>query len=204
MDGLKHPVGEQPANIYWRRRLFLIIAIVVLALFLWWAISALTSSKGTPTHSPSGASSPETTVSTSPTSTAAADPGRTCTGDDYTVATAIAADVPASKKAPFTVTVTSTADSPCIIDPTADSKLTVRSGNDQWFDSSDCPSSFALFDAEAFLIEAGKSHDLKTTWNYGRDDKGCVDKLQTAKAGTYKATITVAGVKGDEVTFRVG
>lgn len=203
MDGLKHPVGEQPANIYWRRRVFVIVAIVVVALFLWWAISALTSSSGSPANTPSVTSSPDSTASTSPTATAAADPGRTCTGDDYTVATTVSDSVSSSKKVPFTVTVTSTADSPCIIDPTADSKLTVRSGNDQWFDSSDCPSSFSLFDSEAFLIEAGKSHDLKTTWNYGRDDKGCSDKLQPAKSGTYKATLTVAGVKGDEVTFAV-
>lgn len=201
MDGLKHPVGEQPANIYWRRRLFVIIAIVVVALFLWWAISALSSSPGakTPTTTPD----PTNSVSTSPTSSAAADPGRTCTGDDYTVATDVPAEVSASKKVTFTVTVTSTADSPCIIDPTKDSKLTVRSGSDAWFDSSDCPADFALFDAEAFLIEAGKTHDLKTSWNYGRDDQGCLDKLQAAKSGTYKATVTVAGVKAEEATFAV-
>jgi len=201
MDGLKHPVGEQPSNIYWRRRVFVIVAIVVLALFLWWAISALTSNSGTPSPTPSGTSSPQSTLSTSPT--ASADPGRTCTGEDYTVAANVAAEVSASKKVAFTVTVKSKADSPCIIDPAKDSKLTVRSGSDAWFDSSDCPADFKLFDAEAFLIEAGKSHDLKTSWNYGRDEKGCLDKLQAADSGTYKATVTVAGVKADEATFAV-
>lgn len=197
MDGLKHPVGEQPANIYWRRRVFVIVAIVVFALFLWWAISALSS--GSPGTAPT--SSPESTVTNSPT--VSADPGRPCTGDDYTVATTVPVEVSASEKVAFTVTVTSTSDSPCKLDPTADSKLAVRSGNDAWFDSADCPADFALFDSEAFIIEPAKTRDLTTTWNYGRDDKGCVAELQKAKAGTYKATVTVAGVKADEATFAV-
>jgi len=197
MDGLKHPVGEQPANIYWRRRLFVIVAIVVVALFLWWAISALASDSPGASPTPS----PESTVSPSPTDVA--DPGRACTGEDYAVATAVPAEVSASKKVTFTVTVTSTADSACKLDPTADSKLTVRSGNDAWFDSSDCPADFVLFDSEAFILEPAKTRDLTTTWNYGRDEKGCAADLQTAKDGTYKATVTVAGVKADESTFAV-
>jgi predicted component of type VI protein secretion system len=197
MDGLKHPVGDQPANIYWRRRMFVIVAIVVFALFLWWAISSLSSDS--PGASPT--SSPESTVSTSPTVNA--DPGRPCTGDDYTVVAAVPAEVSASKKVSVTVTVASASDSACKLDPTTGSKLTVRSGNDAWFDSADCPAEFALFDSEAFILEPAKTRDLTTTWNYGRDAKGCLAELQTAKDGTYKATVTVAGVKADEATFAV-
>jgi hypothetical protein len=200
MDGLRHPVGEQPSNVYWKRRVFVLVAIVVVALFLWWAISSL----GSGSTSPGATNSPNPSVSPSNSPSVSADPSRACTGEDYMVTTSVAAEVSASKAASFTVTVSSTSDSPCVIDPTKDSKLTVRSGNDAWFDSSDCPADFVLFDAQAFVMEPAKTHDLKTSWNYGRDAKGCVAELQQAKSGTYKATVTVAGVKAAEATFHVG
>ncbi|MGC4175522.1 hypothetical protein [Demequina sp.] len=197
MDGIRHPVGNQPANIYWRRRVFVVVAIVVLALFVWWVISMLSGGSSDPK------TTPEVTTSPTVTTSAAPDLDRACTGNDYTVVVDVPAEVSGSKKVSFTATVTSTADTPCIIDPTVDSKLTVRSGSDAWFDSSDCPADFALFDSEKFMLDSGKTRDLKTSWNYGRDEKGCVADLQTAKSGTYKATVTVAGVKADESTFAV-
>jgi len=197
MDGLKHPVGEQPSTVYWRRRVAVIAGIVVLGLLVWWILSSLGGST-----SPGASNSPDSTITTSAGPTDNADPSQACTGNDYTVVTDVPAEVSGSNKVAFTVTVKSTADSPCIIDPTKDSKLTVRSGDDAWFDSSAC-TDFALFDAEAFMIEAGKTRDLTTSWNYGRDEKGCLADLQAATDGTFKATVTVAGVKAKESTFHV-
>jgi len=198
MDGLKHPVGEQTPNVYWRRRVAVIAAIIVLGLLVWWVLGALTAGPATP-----GASnSPGATTSPSPTESTAADPGRDCTAEDVKVAAVAPETIAASKAPTFTVTVTSTASSPCIVDPTKGSKIVVRSGDDQWFDSSKC-TDYTTFDAEPFLLDAEGEHELTTSWNYGRDDAGCSADLQEADAGTYKVKATVSGVAAKEATFTV-
>ena len=198
MDGLTHPVGDQPAAVYWKRRAFVVAGIVVLALFLWWAISSLGGNSSTP-----GAStSPDPTGSVSPDATAAADPSRACSDADFTAATAVPAQVSGSKKATFTVTLTSTASTPCVVDASKGSKLVIKSGSDTWFDSSKC-SAYVTFDAEPFMLDAGATHELKTSWNYGRDDKGCSADLQKATKGFYWATATVANVAAEKKQFEV-
>ena len=198
MDGIRHPVGEQPTNVYWKRRLAVVIAIIVLGLLVWWAISALTSSNtpaGTPTADPS--------VSASPSTSAAADPGRDCTAEDFTVATGPEnANFKGDKVPTFTVTVKSTADTPCMVDPTKASKIVVKSGTELWFDSSKC-TDYAVYDAQKFLLEAGASHELTATWNRGRDQAGCSAELVDADTGYYWVTATVQGVSASKLQFQL-
>lgn len=198
MDGLRHPVGSQPPNVYWKRRLAVLVGVVVAALLLWWIVSVLTSGSSTPGTT----TSPEATTSSSTSSTAVADPSRACTSEDFTVAAVAPATVAASKAPTFTVTVTSVASSPCVIDPTKDSKISIRSGDDHWFDSSKC-TDYNVYNAEEFMLDTGADHELTASWNYGRDDAGCSGDLVAAKAGTYRVTATVAGVSAKEQPFSV-
>ena len=198
MDGIRHPVGDEPTTVYWKRRLAVVIAVVVLGLLLWWVISALTSSNApstTPTTTP--------TVSTSPSTSAVADPGRDCAADEFTVATGPANANFAGDTVPtFTVTVTSTAASPCMVDPTKASKIVVNSGDVLWFDSSKC-TAYAAYDAEKFLLDKGATHALTTTWNRGRDDAGCSKDLVAAPAGYFWITATVQGVTAEKLQFQL-
>jgi len=198
MDGMRHPVGDEPTNVYWKRRLAVVIAIIAFALLLWWVISALSSSDtpaGTPTTSP--------TVSTSPTTSAAADPGRDCTADDFTVTTGPEnANFKGSAVPTFTVDVKSAADTPCMVDPTTASKIIVKSGDELWFDSSKC-TDYAVYDAQKFLLDAGASHELTATWNRGRDQAGCSAELVDADTGYYWVTATVQGVSASKLQFQL-
>jgi len=199
MDGLKHPVGDQPANIYWRRRLFVIVAIVVLALFLWWAISALSSNSKTPGAAPTNTS----TSTASPSPTVNADPSRTCTDADVTVVSGPENASFAGNKVPtFTITVTSIADTPCVVDPATASKIVITSGEDTWFDSSKC-NGYEVFDAEKFVIEPQGTKELSTTWNKGRDDKGCSADQQAGTKGYYWFKATLQGIAADKLQFQL-
>lgn len=199
MDGLTHPVGDQPAAVYWKRRAFVVAGIVVVALFLWWAISSV---GGGDPQTPGAGSSPDPSVSSSPDASVAADPSRACTDTDFIAAAAVPNQVSGSKKLTVTVTLTSTADSPCIVDVSKKSKLIIKSGKDTWFDSTTCEG-YVTFKAEPFMLDAGAEHELKTTWNYGRDAKGCEPDKVTAKSGFYWAHATVAGVSAEKKQFQV-
>ena len=200
MDGLTHPVGDQPPEVYWKRRLAVIVAVVVLALLLWWLISAMTGGSGTPATTPGATNSanPTSTSSTSPA--AVADPSRPCTDADVTVVTTSDSTFNGDAVPTFAVTVKSKASTPCVVDPTMGAKIVIVSGSDTWFDSSTCKN-YAAFDSEKFVIEAGDKHELTATWNRGRDEKGCSTKLQPADTGSYWVTATVQGVKAAKVQF---
>ena len=198
MDGIRHPVGEQPTNVYWKRRLAVVIAVIVVGLLVWWAISALTSS-----NAPSTPPTTAPTVSTSPSTSAVADPGRDCTAEEFTVASGPANANFAGDTVPtFMVTVTSTAASPCMVDPTTASKIVVKSGNDVWFDSSKC-TTYAVYNAEKFLLDTGAKRDLTATWNRGRDTAGCSTELVAADTGYYWIATTVQGVSAENLQFQL-
>ena len=203
MDGLTHPVGDQPPEVYWKRRLAVIVAVVVLALLLWWLISAMTGGSGTPATTPgaSNSANPTSTSSTSPATVA--DPSRPCTDADVTVVAGPQnAAFKGDKRPTFKITVTSKGPSACMVDPTTNSKIVIKSGDEKWFDSSTCKD-YATFDAEKFLLQPGDVKDLSTTWNRGRDDKGCSADLQTAHPGYYWITATVQGLAADKLQFQL-
>lgn len=199
MDGLKHPVGEHTANVYWRRRVSVIAAVVLFGLLVWWIVGALTADSA----EPGGGSSPEPTASVSTSPTAAADPGRPCSDVDITVATGPKDAVFTASKTPtFKVTVKSVADTTCVVDPGKDSKIVIASGSDTWFDSSTCEG-YSVYDAEKFLIEPGDKHTLTATWNTGRGETGCPGGDPTRHAGFYWITATVQDVSADKLQFEV-
>lgn len=200
MDGLKHPVGEQTPNVYWRRRVSVIVLIILLGLLVWWVVGALTND----TADPGGSTSPEPTISTSTSPTAAADPSRPCVDADITVTSGPKDGVFSASEPPtFTVTVKSVADSTCIVDPTKDSKIVITSGDEKWFDSATC-TDYNVYDAEKFIIEPGAKKELTASWNLGRDAAGCPsDEKPAADKGFYWFTATVQGVAADKLQFEV-
>jgi len=200
VDGLRHPVGDQPSNVYWKRRVAVLAGVVVAVLLVWWILSSLTGGSA----SPGTAKSPGPTVSpsTSPSSTLALD--RACTDADVEVTTGPKdAGFGTNEMPTFDVTVTSVGSSACMVDPKATSTIVIASGNDTWFDSSTCKD-YAVFDAEKFLIQPGDKHELTASWNRGRGDKGCSADLQPATKGYFWVTTTVGGVSADKLQFHIG
>ena len=205
MDGLTHPVGDQPPEVYWKRRLAVIVGIVVLALLAWWLFSALAGGSkdpgSTPNSTPGTTNSAGATVSASPS--VSADPSRACTDADITVVTTSAATFTGDTLPTFKVTVTSKASSPCVVDPTVNSKIVIVSGSDTWFDSSTC-AGYNVYNAEKFVIEPAATHDLTAGWNRGRGAAGCSTDAQPADTGSYWVTATVQGITAAKVQFALG
>jgi hypothetical protein len=200
MDGLKHPVGEQTPNVYWRRRVAVLAVIVLLGLLLWWIIGVVTEGSA----EPSASTSPETSVSPSTSAAASSGDVPDCAAEDLTIATGPENLIFAGDEKPtFTVAVTSAATQTCIVDPAKDSKVVVTSGDETWFDSTTCDD-YTVFDSEKFVIEPGASHDLTASWNKGRGEAGCATDLQDGQKGYYWIAAQVQGVSGDKLQFQLG
>lgn len=198
MDGLRHPVGTEPSEVYWKRRLAVVIAIAVLVLMLWLVISSLAS------PSPAGTPSPEPTVSTSPSAnpTSVQALNRPCTSAD--VSLAMAANpraVPSGAMPSFDVTIEQVSDSPCKLDTTADgTQLLITSGSDRIYSSTDC-SGDATIKPQQFLLQPGAQEGMTLSWDRSRSAPGCAKVTATPGAGTYHAKLTIQGIAAQDAVF---
>ncbi|WP_156155842.1 hypothetical protein [Demequina phytophila] len=205
MKGLRAPVGNQPSEVYWRRRIVLLVALGVVVALGWLIVSALSSdgAKADPSAKPeavsSSSTSPEPTEST--TATASHEVGA-CAKDAIEVSMAAnPANVPADTQPKFDVTIDQNGDVPCVLDATGDNtRLVITSGDDRIWSSADCPAEQALIGKE-WLLDAGASKDVQVAWPRIRSAEGCAATDQAPGAGTYWAQVTVAGVKADAVPF---
>ncbi|WP_062298923.1 hypothetical protein [Demequina maris] len=208
MKGLRAPVGNQPSEVYWRRRIVLLVALAVIVALGWLIVSALSSDGAEPTASSTPTTSTAPTSSTSPSpsvsqsESAASDDVTACVDGAISVSVAPnPASVPADKQPRFDVTIEQDGDVPCVIDATGkDTKLVITSGDDRIWSSNDCPAEEALI-GKSWLLDAGDTKDVQVAWPRIRSAEGCAAVDQAPGAGTYWATVTVAGVKADAVPF---
>jgi len=197
MDGLRAPVGEQPAKVYWVRRLVVVLIVVAFLLAaVWWLASVFGDAAQT-------GASPTATPSPTVSESVSEDPARACTGSDISVVTTSPLSFEGSDPpAAFTVTVELTSDSPCAVDPNVDSKVVIKSGEEVWFDTSECPD-YPPFGSQAqrFVLQ-DEPRELTTRWNFGRGDDACFGEPKATK-GYFWVIATVQGVEAEPVQFEV-
>ena len=200
MDGLRHPVGTEPSEVYWKRRLAVVIAIAVLALMVWLVISSL----GSPSPSTSPPTSPGASLGPSVNPTSVAALNRPCTSADVSLAMAANPSTVASGATPsFDVTIEQVSDSPCKLDTSADgTQLLITSGSDRIYSSTDC-SGDATIEAKQFLLQPGAQEGLTLTWDRSRSAAGCTKVTATPGAGTYHAKLTIQGIAAEDAVFRL-
>ncbi len=206
MDGLRNPVGELPPEVYWRRRIVIGAALVIVIAVLWVLI---TSPRGDDKGSATGPStSPNVTtsvdVSSSPGVTLDVD--RACTDVDVAVTAAASSSTFAAGALPvFNVTVTMTGLSPCKLSVTPEnSSLAIRSGSDRIFNSTDCPADATVTQREFILQPGMEDQAFQLTWNRKRSAEGCTTVTAEPRAGTYRATVTLQGIAAEEAVFNLG
>lgn len=220
------PDVRLPPSVYWRRR-FVVLGlplVVIVVLVLWLtnrgghddAASAVAPS-GRPTSSasthPAGATHPAaathstapTTPAPSSTPTHSAPPGGVpdCAPPALTVAlTTGAASVPAGVSPSFTVTVTNTGNTQCVVDTGAlHEQVVVTSGTDRVWSSKDCAP--AGSPARTLLLAPGMKDATQVAWNRVRSAAGCPAHLPAPKPGSYQATVSLAGATGGPVAFQL-
>ncbi|MDM4761632.1 hypothetical protein QT381_01240 [Galbitalea sp. SE-J8] len=189
MSTFRHPVGSQPPNVYWRRRLVVGIgALVVLIVIL---LIVFVPKGGTPATQHT--SNPPTDPSTSATAPA-------CAADALTVtASSDKAKYAAGELPQLSYTVTNNGAAACTIDadPTKQEFL-ITSGKqkEKYWSSKDCQTDAAT--AVPYTIEAGKdvSSSVPVEWDRTRSSTTTCDGGRTAvpSGATYQLTITIDGV----------
>jgi hypothetical protein len=212
-------VTEQrlPASVYWRRRFVVLgIPLILVVVLVFWLVnrsggpSEAVSGGGTttpavtptPTHA-SSASAPA--ASAPPTSAPPANGGiADCAPPTLTVAIAPdAASVPAGSAATFTVTIKNAGNTPCVVDAgELKREVVIVSGNDRIWSSKDCAP--ANSPARQLLLSPGMSDVSHIAWNRVRSAQGCPGGLPAPNAGTYQATVALAGTSSGPTVFQLG
>ena len=190
MSHLFRPVGPHSTRVYWKRRI-VVLAVLVVLVGAVIGIGTALAKKGTPAPGPTppAATGKDKDSAKSP-QCGKADIDLTLTADAQTYA--------AGTNPRFSIELRNAGDRPCLVDVNATTRvLQVVSGKDDVFSSGHC----AEGTPRLLLLKAAETDATTITWERMRSDKTCPAKPAVAKAGTYKASVTLAGATSKEVTF---
>jgi hypothetical protein len=206
MEGLRHPVGELPPDVYWRRRVTILAFAVLAILVIFFLLkAAFASDDQTTKPGPSSTSSgiPSGLPSASPNSSVSTSPGdiRACGTGDLSIDLAPTTRDFAGPALPsFNATVTQTGLTSCVVDTTATgSELLVTSGSDRIWSSKDCLS--GALPLQQVVLAPDESRVIQVNWSRIRSNESCAANLPSPRAGTYHAVLTLAGVDSSTTTF---
>jgi hypothetical protein len=203
VDGVRKPVGDQPPEVYWRRRILVLGVVALIGVVIWYLV---TSPRGTDEpSSPDVTTSPTVspTVTTSLSPGAGLDAARPCDDADVTItANPNPGTFPAGSLPVFDVSISMDGVSPCKLTVTQEnSELLITSGNDRVYSSLDCPNDATINERE-FILQADSPDEMfQVTWNRQRSAPGCATVTTTPGAGYYWAAITVQGIASEPVQF---
>jgi hypothetical protein len=205
MDGLRNPIGEEPPEVYWKRRLVAAIALVLVIVVIWVLIAAATGGDDGDS-TPGSNAEPASSISASADATDSTDSSvRACGESDLTITTtANPATVPEGALPAFDVSLAQDGSSACLLDTDADgTELLITSGTDRMFSSLDCPDDGTIASTQ-LVLEPGATEDLSVTWNRQRTLPECATETAEPGAGTYKAALTIQGITSEVATFKLG
>lgn len=154
MSTIKNPVGRQSSNVYWRRRLVVLLGLVaviaIIVLIIVGRGSATDDVGAGPSSKPAASTSPEPSVA--PEATDGAD----CVEAQIRVeAITDQGNYSAGELPLLSLSVTNTGTNNCVLDVgTSQQVYSITSGKDQYWISTDCQE--GAEDAEV-LLEAGKT-----------------------------------------------
>ncbi|NTW41766.1 MAG: hypothetical protein HGA44_18110 [Cellulomonadaceae bacterium] len=210
MSFLLHPPGDQPARVYWVRRLVVAAALLLtVALVVGLAIAVRSLLGGgqadadVPPDTAAGAATTATTPPAEQTEVTDQTGPVACTPTDLTLTlTSDARTYPAGTSPVLTVAMTNSGTATCTVDAgEAAREILITSGPDRIWSSLDCPAEPA---ERLLLLEPGARDEVAVTWPRIRSESGCTAGLPEPRAGTYTVTVTVLGVSGTAVVFDLG
>lgn len=205
MSTFRNPVGPQPTNVYWRRRLVVgigLLAVLVIILLIVFSPKGSGTPTGTKTTDAAVPGDPATPGSTSPP-VAATTP---CDTADLTVTAKTDKASYSSEEVPqLSFTVTNEGSKACVLTAGSDvQEFKIASGSEVYWNSTDCQTDEV---AATTPIDAGGQVDGgQLSWNRTRSDKAACDDVGAAvPAGdvTYSLTVTVNGVESKPVKLRL-
>jgi hypothetical protein len=201
MSSLLHPVGPEPAGVYWRRRIIVIIGILLVLGLLWLLISpggssAPASSSASPTPLPTLST---TAPSASPSASVS---GAPCADSDIAVSVTTEQQAfPVGGPVEFVMKISNTGAVACVRDVgTIANTFVVTSGGFDVWNSNACSSSEEAQEEE---IPAGEAFAVKGTWDGTVTANGCENAIP-AEAGAYQVEASNGEVVSEPVTFGLG
>lgn len=204
MSGFRNPVGDEPPETYWRRRLIVIGVVVLAIVLLWFLISATLAGDGedkssTPDSSPGATLSPDAEAATDP-----GDPNRPCTAADLAVSTVPSpSNVNVGGSAAFDVTVEHNGGSACALSTAGDgTSMVIGSGKDDVYYNSAWCTDTPVFEEANWILQPGDRQVVQSSWNTQRHNESC-ESGSNGGAGTYWAEISVAGVEAEQARFQL-
>ncbi len=192
--GVLRPEGSLPPRVYWVRRAVVLAALLAVVVLAVMGVRALTGGDATaadPTPS-AGAEAPapeETQDAGTPA----------CAPDALAVEmSADATSYPAGALPTFTVRLTNTGGTACLVDAgDAQRQILITSGSDRIWASTDCPSGEPL----QLLLAPDQTDERQVQWDRNRSAEGCAPDQAAAQPGTYQAVLTLAGATAEPVVF---
>ncbi len=197
-----HPVGPEPASVYWRRRIIVVIGILIVLGLLWWLISLSGGSAPTSSASPSPLPTLTSAAPGTSASPSASVSGAPCADTDIEV-TVTTEQQAYSVGGPveFVMKISNTGTVPCVRDVgTIANTFVVTSGGFDVWNSDACSSSEEAQEEE---IPAGEAFAVKGTWDGTVTANGC-DNATPAEAGAYQVEASNGDVVSEPVTFSLG
>jgi hypothetical protein len=190
-----HPVGPHEPGVYWTRRAFLLLAIVVVLVLF--TVYACSGGSNRPAATGRGTTPTGTPTPTSPSTTPAA--VTTCRPGEVTVAASTdAATYPAGVLPRLIATIRTTGTSACTV-PVSAISWAIVSGPDPVFTTAGCPK------AAKTVLTVRPNHPARSglLWNRHRSVAGCATPGPAAGPGTYQVRATVAGVRSAAAVFHL-
>ncbi|GAA3122734.1 hypothetical protein GCM10010466_12080 [Planomonospora alba] len=210
-------------DVYWRRRLAALVAVLVVVAIVAWACSAAggpeNTSKadaapaGSPTPTPVLSGLPVVTVTPTPAARTPSPkpatptprpkrPGEPCEPADLVLNLLGEGEVHAAGSLPrFILTLVNTGEVMCTADvgPRA-LEVRITSGSDRVWSSADCLSGET---EDLHRLERGIPYVRQFAWDRRRSGSDCRAKRTEARPGTYVAVVKAARLKSDKVVFHL-
>ena len=197
MSSLRHPVGQQPPQVYWRRRLvvglgLLAVIVIIILIVVRPGGGEADPSGATPAASETPAPE-ETTAAADAPAEPAGDP-TACTPEQVEVVPVTDAAAYGAEQLPFlSLTIRNLSTTACTMAAGSDvQEYVISSGADRIWSSKDCQS-----DAVATPITLEPEQEIPTTplqWSRNRSEAGAcdVEREQVGAGGaTYRLSVSV-------------
>lgn len=208
-----NPVGDKPPNVYWRRRVVVLVALVVVIGLVVWLVKSLLGAVGggdpvtSQTQPPASTAVATASATADPSasasaSTPAADGSAACATQAVAVtATSAAKTVKVGTATKIGMTIENTGADKCTLDAgSANLELVISSGSERIWSSDDCQKSA---ENRPTVVDPGAKLQSEVPWDVVRSAQGCPSSQAALKAGTYQLTAKVGDIDSAPLTFTV-
>ncbi|MEO3813368.1 hypothetical protein ABGB17_30590 [Sphaerisporangium sp. B11E5] len=209
-DTFRGDIGVDGPEVYWRRRVAVLVGVLVVVAVVAWACSSASGGLGAGTHAKPGKSSGPTAAPRTDQTAArpgaapppSPEPEEPCRGPDLVLSLHAESRVYAAGRTPsFLLTVVNTGHLSCAVDLGRRAVETmITSGGDRIWSTTDCVSGPGR---DMHTLRRGVPHVTEVRWDRRRSGPDCHSERPRARPGTYVATARLGALRSHELIFHL-